>query len=444
MSGTTISALPAAASVLDTDLLPVVEVGSPNVTKRGTAAQLRAGMLPITGGTLTGAVTAGAGVVLPNNVSLETQDKGGTARPALLTNTNNDTALVNSGGGSLLFANQAGTTQGSMSDAGAWSIGGTSFTVTPASTFVGAVTANTIAANGYTTSAGSVLGNGLQLANNQTVAAKDTGGTVRPLMSLGADNQTNLFNAGGNNWRILDQTGTTNLFVLDDLGNGAFAGNLNATGNLTIAGSSTFVNVTTTGFLNVGGNSNFTTLATSGNLTVGGQLLGAGGTVSTPSNIVSGAAIVANGSIPGSGSGSTLVVPGVQPNGPWGPAPIGVETPNGMSANGFFTTSDARLPKLDIADLSPDEAVDWVRASRPVTYTIDGKPGMGFIAQEEMACGHEMAVIPVPDKRPQFANTDGFAPAGYRLTLDYNMRIALHEAVIKALLERIEALEAEL
>lgn len=44
MSGTTISALPAASSVGSTNILPIVALGSPNVTQRATFAQVFAGL----------------------------------------------------------------------------------------------------------------------------------------------------------------------------------------------------------------------------------------------------------------------------------------------------------------------------------------------------------------------------------------------------------------
>ncbi len=64
MSGTTISNLPAAAGAITTDLVPVVEVGSPNVTKRLTIAQFLASVLPLAGGTLTGTLTVSVGGVV--------------------------------------------------------------------------------------------------------------------------------------------------------------------------------------------------------------------------------------------------------------------------------------------------------------------------------------------------------------------------------------------
>ena len=54
MSNVAISALPAASSVPDTDLFAVVEIGTPNVTRQATAAQVRAPLLPLAGGTMTG------------------------------------------------------------------------------------------------------------------------------------------------------------------------------------------------------------------------------------------------------------------------------------------------------------------------------------------------------------------------------------------------------
>ena len=68
MSGTTISALPAASSVLSTDLVPVVELGTPNVTKRANIGQVLSSVLPLAGGKMTGPIE------LSNNVALKADD----------------------------------------------------------------------------------------------------------------------------------------------------------------------------------------------------------------------------------------------------------------------------------------------------------------------------------------------------------------------------------
>ncbi len=78
MSGTTISNLPAAAGAITTDLVPVVEVGSPNVTKRLTIAQFLASVLPLAGGTLTGTLTVSVGGVVVSAGGL-TVSAGGAA-----------------------------------------------------------------------------------------------------------------------------------------------------------------------------------------------------------------------------------------------------------------------------------------------------------------------------------------------------------------------------
>lgn len=63
MTNVPISGLPAATTVNDTDLVPVVQIGTPNVTRQATALQVRAPLLRLTGGTMTGDLTLTANLI---------------------------------------------------------------------------------------------------------------------------------------------------------------------------------------------------------------------------------------------------------------------------------------------------------------------------------------------------------------------------------------------
>lgn len=63
MSNVPISGLPAASSVDDTDLFAIVQIGTPNVTRQATGLQVRAPLLRLSGGTMTGDLTLTANFI---------------------------------------------------------------------------------------------------------------------------------------------------------------------------------------------------------------------------------------------------------------------------------------------------------------------------------------------------------------------------------------------
>lgn len=121
---------------------------------------------------------------------------------------------------------------------------------------------------------------------------------------------------------------------------------------------------------------------------------------------------------------------------------IGASLVDGCSASGFMTKSDGRA-KSDIEDITADEAVDWIMRGRPRKFMMDGTPRTGFIAQEEVANGHHDAVTTIKDDDPKFVESDGVAPAGHRLSRDYNHDVAYLTAALQAALACIEVLEAK-
>lgn len=112
-----------------------------------------------------------------------------------------------------------------------------------------------------------------------------------------------------------------------------------------------------------------------------------------------------------------------------------------VSSPAFTTTSDRRA-KTDITDITAEAANAWVRAGRPRTYVMDGRERAGFIAQEDMATGRNMAVFQVFDSDPLYAKSDGYSMPGERLARDYNHDIAYLTKALAAALDRIDALEA--
>jgi hypothetical protein len=114
-----------------------------------------------------------------------------------------------------------------------------------------------------------------------------------------------------------------------------------------------------------------------------------------------------------------------------------------MGAGGFYTTSDVRQ-KADIKDIEAAEAIGWINRARPRTYTMDGVHQAGFIAQEEMDASRGAAVAIIPDDRPQFAEGDGYAPAGARLTRRYDHDVAYITRALQNALIRIDHLERQI
>lgn len=96
--------------------------------------------------------------------------------------------------------------------------------------FVGIGTTNPGAALtvvGNISANGNIFGGTLIWPNNTSLYSKDSGGTTRAVLGVGSDNLTNIFNAGNNSVRILNQAGTATLVTLSDA-----SGNLTASGDV--------------------------------------------------------------------------------------------------------------------------------------------------------------------------------------------------------------------
>lgn len=109
---------------------------------------------------------------------------------------------------------------------------------------------------------------------------------------------------------------------------------------------------------------------------------------------------------------------------------------------GFMTTSDARS-KEGIEEITTEQAHDWIMRASPVTFRWKdgGRLSSGFIAQQEYLSGRGDALVPIPDERPEYAESDGVVAAGFRLTRDYNHDVAYLTKALQDVLRRLEALE---
>jgi hypothetical protein len=161
---------------------------------------------------------------------------------------------------------------------------------------------------------------------------------------------------------------------------------------------------------------------------------GLAGNLSLPSGYIGVA-----GSLGGQGSPSWALEPPGNVLG-WA-GPVSVQCAFGVEATFFGTFSDGRA-KTDVTSIYPEEALDWLMRGRPVRYKMDGMPGAGFIAQEEMKHGRGDAITAVEDKDPRFAEADDVVRPGFRLVRNYHHDVAFLTAAIQGLCARIEALEA--
>lgn len=398
MSGTLIANLPAATTVLANDLMIVEEVGSPNVTKRATAAQVLANALPLTGGVINGTVEIATGsLLLDNAVPINAKDNGGTSRGLLTVGTDNNVDLFNAGGARARVLNQSGTTEligtdnlGNVGVLASLSVAGVPVVRNDFGTYSISITG---------TSGGVAWGNigGKPYAFNQST---DVGSS--PTFNNMAANTYYLNTIGGTAF-----FGNSSDPVLQLITGVYFSHN----------GGNPVLNLNPNNFVEYNGNLAFNT---------------------TGSFTFSGGAIQASGST--SGGNSTAWFGGAGPNaGPW-TSPIGIQAIWGVEGIGFFTSSDGRL-KTDVQPITPELAFDWIDRGNPVTYKIRGQPGAGFIAQDEIRNGRGVAVRYRKNDDPLFADNEGLAPDGHELSRDYNHDIAYLTAAIKALREEIKELK---
>lgn len=126
------------------------------------------------------------------------------------------------------------------------------------------VTGALVVAGGLGLGGALVLAGPIQMNNNQNIATKDNAGVAQRLMGVWNDNTTNLLNAGGGTFRILDQAGVNTLFSLQNTGPAWLAGGLTiaaggitATGNITSTAQFSGASIVVSGAAKIG-----TTLST--------------------------------------------------------------------------------------------------------------------------------------------------------------------------------------
>ncbi len=247
---------------------------------------------------------------------------------------------------------------------------------------------------------------------------------------LGIASPTSTVTVGG----TLDVVGTSNL------------GTVNVAGDLTAASPAS--TVTVGGTLDVAGPANLSTANVISGVIFGpsgsiGMVTGPGGTLPINCSLALGGnlslpgGILASGVLPGSGSGASLQAGGVIPAGAW-TAPLCFNGSNALAGTGFFTLSDERT-KTDIRDITAEEAERWVRAARPRHFTnAYGQPDAGFVAQEDLAAGRELAVSKAKDSDPRFAQGEF---AGFRLSRRSDPDVAYLTRLVVWLADRVAALE---
>lgn len=179
----------------------------------------------------------------------------------------------------------------------------------------------------------------------------------------------------------------------------------------------------------------FATLQTSGGIIVGAGLQVTGG-------INLSGVVDATGSTTLSGTGCYVTQPSVATVPTAWTFGCSFTAAGAYSGSGYFTASDARA-KEGVEEITAEQAHDWIKRGRPVTFRWkDGsRQAAGFIAQEDYIAGRGEALVPVPDDRPEYAESDGVVAPGYRLTRDYNHDVAYLTKALQDVLRRLEALE---
>lgn len=261
MTDVTISALPVAASIADADLVVVVEIGTPNVTKRATAAQMRSPLLPLTGGTLTGALTISSGGITSTTGKFTdtlTLDAGGgwsssnVGKQALITtpagSSNPALGIADKNGTNLWgIINTTGTLQ--LASMPAYSDGVTAPTV------VATLTASAVTFNKAVTVSGGISGNTKVTGTLETTGALtvDAGGatitgnskvtgTLESTSTVTVDAGGLVVTSGGatitGNSKVTGTLETTGALTVD-AGGFAATGNSSVTGALTVSTAAT-------------------------------------------------------------------------------------------------------------------------------------------------------------------------------------------------------------
>lgn len=152
--------------------------------------------------------------------------------------------------------------------------------------------------------------------------------------------------------------------------------------------------------------------------------------------------LIVTGQIGGSISGYYMNGAGV--GGFSGSYAVNIQALNGgVVGSAFIAGSDGRV-KDEIEPITPEQGIAFVYAFDGLTFRKDGAPSAGFVAQQVARAGYGRMLIGVKSDDPRVAESDGIAPAGTRLNLEYDQTHAYHHAALRGALDRIAALEARL
>lgn len=104
---------------------------------------------------------------------------------------------------------------------------------------------------------------------------------------------------------------------------------------------------------------------------------------------------------------------------------VGLVVGSGILAGNVFAASDERL-KDDVLTVTPGDGKAFVLAAKPYTFTMNGEPGAGFLAQDQARAGYGQYVNTTPnDALEEKIDDDGFkSEKGLQLSLNYNNYLA--------------------
>lgn len=223
----------------------------------------------------------------------------------------------------------------------------------------------------------------------------------------------------------------------------AASGNVHVNGDFAADGLTSLGGTTNTQDLNCGGALTvFGATTLSGNLSVGS--LTASGDIGAI-NITAGGTLGANtisvsGTFSGNTSGWQLTPTGTGAFS--GDFNLGISSGGGVLGTTFIAASDARV-KINVEDVPFSDAYRFVRSMRAKVFLKDGAPDAGFIAQDAIINGFQRMVVVTNTDDPRMSHGDDVSPVGKRLNLNYNHATAYHHRMIDYLLDRVDDLQKQ-
>lgn len=275
--------------------------------------------------------------------------------------------------------------------------------------------------------------------------SNNTAGSRNVILSVGGSGTT-LTVAPGGQWMLFycDGTNVTSPQIVSSSSTGPITINGAATinGNATVSGNAAIGGSIT------GGVTSLSSLSVSGTSTLGlVKLAHEANVISATSGTSSIGFGSAGMSINMSNGGSAVITfSDVTQTYGWGYGtgnPMNLTGTGNLSISGTFSQASDRRLKYDINDIDPKQAIEWVMASRPVTYFMRNVPdeprhwSAGFIAQEQIAAGFPSAYRLVDN--PEMEG-DWDSPSGKHYVGDATARIAHLTAALQVALRRIDEL----